>query len=171
MPALRVAVADSSAAAARLSSARIAQIPIPALVAGREWGDQPAGSERSVILGVAFPVPLWSAGRESVAEARGVAAEAAARAAEVRLALASQLASAQVRVAESTRRARFARDSLLAEATRIRAGTVRLYEAGRTGMLPVFDALRTERDVAREAVQELLAFQEARADLLALLGR
>ena len=37
--------------------------------------------------------------------------------------------------------------------------------------VPVLDALRAERDVARLAVSELLAFQDARADLDAALGR
>jgi hypothetical protein len=58
----------------------------------------------------------------------------------------------------------------MTEARRVRAGAVRLYEAGRTGVLPVFEALRAERDVARAMVRELLAFQEARADLAALRG-
>ena len=71
----------------------------------------------------------------------------------------------------SDRRARFARDSLLPEARRVRAGAVRLYEEGRTSVLPVLDALRAEREVARATVAELLAFQEARADLDAVLGR
>jgi hypothetical protein len=38
-------------------------------------------------------------------------------------------------------------------------------------VLPVLDALRAERDVARTTIAELLAFQEARADLNAVLGR
>jgi outer membrane protein TolC len=158
------------AAAERLRAARIARIPIPGLVAGREWGGG-ASSSQNLILGLALPVPLWSQGGESVEQARGAAVEQAALAAEVRLTVRAQLETARARVEESTRRARFARDSLLPEARRVRSGTVRLYEAGRTSVVPVLDALRAERDVARATVAELLAFQDARADLRAVLGR
>ena len=169
LPALRMALADSAAAAARLRSARWAQLPVPNLLAGGEWGGDPT-LPRSTILGFSVPVPLWSQGREAVAEARGAAAEEASRAAEARLTLASQLLAAETRLRESAGRAKFARDSLMTEARRVRAGAVRLYEGGRTGVLPVFEALRGERDVARAMVRELLAFQEARADLAALRG-
>ena len=169
LPALRLAIADSAAAAARLRSARWAQLPVPNLIAGSEWGGD-VNLPRSTILGFSVPVPLWNQGREAVAEARGAAAEEASRAAEARLTLSTQLLAAQTRVRESASRARFARDSLMTEARRVRAGAVRLYEAGRTGVLPVFEALRAERDVARSMVRELLAFQQARAELSALRG-
>ena len=178
LPSLRAALADSAAAAARLRSARLAQLPVPSLVAGMEWGtssDPLLGSttatRQTPILGLAVPLPLFNRGGEAVAEARGVAAEGAARAAEARLTAGAQVEAARIRVAETASRARFARDSLFTEATRIRAGAVRLYDSGRTGLLPVIDALRTEREVAQALVQELLAFQEARADLAALLGQ
>jgi outer membrane protein TolC len=106
-----------------------------------------------------------------VHQARGAAAEQAALAAEARLVARAQLEAALVRVEESGRRARFARDTLLPEARRVRAGAVRLYEEGQTSVVPVLDALRSERDVTRAAVVELLAFQEARADLDAVRGR
>jgi cobalt-zinc-cadmium efflux system outer membrane protein len=170
LPAVRGAVADSNAAAARLRAARIARIPIPGIVAGREWGGTVEGT-RNLILGLALPIPLWSQGGESVEQARGAAAEQSALTAETRLATRAQLAAARARAEESRQRARFARDSLLPEAQRVRSGAVRLYEAGRTSVVPVLDALRAERDVARSTVAELLAFQESRADLNAVLGR
>jgi cobalt-zinc-cadmium efflux system outer membrane protein len=177
MPALGAVVADSAAAAARSRAARHAQIPMPSLVFGAEWGATAALADASrdirttPIVGLSVPLPLWNQGREAAAEAQGAAREASARTAEARLALSAQLSAARIRTAESAARARYARDSLLTEAARIRAGAIRLYESGRTGVLPVFDALRTERDVAQLFVQELLAFQEARADLTALMGR
>jgi cobalt-zinc-cadmium efflux system outer membrane protein len=170
LPVVRGAVADSTAAAARLRAARIARIPIPGLVAGHEWGGS-SERTRNVILGLALPLPLWSQGGEAVEQARGAAVEQAALAAEARLAARAQLDAGRARADESRRRARFARDSLLPAARRVRAGAVRLYEAGRTSVVPVLDALRAERDVARATVAELLAFQEARADLSAVLGR
>ena len=170
VPALRAVVADPAGSAARLRAARLAQIPVPAVVVGREWGGDPT-LRRNAILGLSMPFPFWSQGREAVAEARGAAGESAARLAEARLSIAAQVEAAHVRVAETAARARFARDTLLPEARRIRAGAVRLYDAGRTGIFPVFDALRVERDISQTVVQELLAFQEARADLVARLGR
>lgn len=169
LPALRAAIADDRAASARLQSARLAQLPLPSIIAGREWGGDPE-PRRSVILGLSMPIPIWSQGREAVAEAKGAAAESAARLAEARLTLTAQLVSARIRVVETSARATFARDSLYTEARRIRVGAVRLYEAGRTGIVPMLDALRIEREIAQALVQELLAFQQARADLIALRG-
>lgn len=177
LPSVRGALADSAAAASRQRAARLAQIPIPSFVAGVEWGATGAlltGSRDArvtPIVGLSMPLPFWNQGREALAEARGSAQESAARAAEARLTAVATLRSARIRVAEAALRARFARDSLYPDATRIRSGSVRLYDAGRTGLLPVLDALRVERDVALTLVQELLGFQEARADLNALLGR
>lgn len=76
-----------------------------------------------------------------------------------------------VRVEHRWRRAHLARDSLLPSAARIRDGTVRQYAAGRATVLAVFDALRAEQDIILTVINDLLAFQEARADLDALLGR
>jgi len=170
LPAVIGAVADSAGAAARLRAARVARIPIPGLVTGREWGGSGDGA-RNLILGVALPLPLWSQGGEAVQQARGAAAEQAALAGETRLSARARLGAVLVRLQESRGRARFARDTLLPEARRVRGGAVRLYEEGQTSVVPVLDALRSERDVTRAAVVELLAFQEARADLDAVLGR
>jgi outer membrane protein, heavy metal efflux system len=169
LPSVVGPVADSAAAAARLRSARIAQWPIPGLLVGREWGgDHASGS--NLILGIAVPIQLFSRGGEAAHQARGAAAELAGFAAEARLTARAQVDAAHARIEESTRRAQFARDSLLPEARRVRAGAVRLYEEGRTSVLPVLDALRAERDVSRATVAELLAFHDARADLAAILG-
>ena len=169
IPSIRGAVADSSAAAERLRAARIARIPVPGLLVGNEWGGTTNG--HNLILGFAMPIPIWTQGNEAVAAARGAAAEQGALAAEARLTAHASVVSARLRVTETTRRAVFARDSLLPEARRVRDGAVRLYEEGRTSVLPVLDALRAERDVARLAVSEMLAFQNARAELDAVLGR
>lgn len=168
-PMLRAAIADSTAAAARLQSAQLARLPIPAIIVGHQWGGSTL-ARNNTVLGLALPVPLWNQGNGAVAEARGAAVEGAARLAETRLTVMAQIAAARIRVSETAARASYLTDSLLPEARRIRAGAVRLYDAGRTGILPVFDALRTERDVAQTVTQELLAFQQAQADLIARLG-
>jgi hypothetical protein len=71
---------------------------------------------------------------------------------------------------ETARRARAARDSLLPAAVVLRARALRAYQAGETGILPVLDALRSEREVTLSALQDELAFQEALADWHALTG-
>jgi len=90
---------------------------------------------------------------------------------ETRLESARALREARVRLVESSGRARFARDSLLPQAALLRGRAVRAYQAGETGILPVLDALRSEREVVLGAVQDQLAYQEALADWYALLGR
>ena len=170
LPFVRAAIADSAAAAAMLRGATLAQVPIPSLVAGREWGGNPE-APGNVILGLAMPLPLWNQGREVVAEARAVARQEAALTAEARLETMVRLAEATIRLEATRTRAIRARDSLFPAARQLRAGTLRLFDAGRIGIFPVFDALRGERDVAQSMVQELLAYQQARADLGILLGR
>lgn len=171
LPFVRAATSDSAAAAARLRAARLAQVPMPALMAGRESGGTPDSVQADVNLGLVFPLPLWNQGREVVAEAKASSARASAMTAEARLEIRARLENARVRLRESAARARLARDSLLPAARELRAGTIRVYEAGRTGILPVFEALRAERDIALTMVQELQIFQEARAELIATLGR
>ena len=60
---------------------------------------------------------------------------------------------------------------MLPAAAVLRARAIRAYQAGETGIIPVLDALRSEREVALAAIQDELAYQEALADWYALLGR
>jgi len=71
---------------------------------------------------------------------------------------------------EATGRARVARDSLLPVATRLRERATIAYRAGETGVIPLLEALRAERDVTAEAVDDLLGFQEAWAQWKRTLG-
>jgi hypothetical protein len=59
----------------------------------------------------------------------------------------------------------------LPAAASVRARAVRAYQAGETGILPVLDALRGEREVTLGAIQDELAFQAALAEWGALIGR
>ena len=102
--------------------------------------------------------------------ARERARSAAALAGELRLDTDRRLREGVARLVSARERAVYSRDSLLPEAMRLRAGVVRLYRAGQTGVLPVFEALRAERDVQLGQVKDLLTFQEALADWLAFLG-
>lgn len=170
LPVVRAAVADSAATAALARSAAASRIPLPTIQGGAEWGD-PTQPGTLGVLGLALPLPLWQSGGGPVAEARARARRAAALAGETRLEAARALSELRARLTETGQRARFARDSMLPGAAVLRARAVHAYQAGETGILPVLDALRSEREVGLAAIQDELAFQEALADWSALLGR
>jgi outer membrane protein TolC len=90
---------------------------------------------------------------------------------EARLDAERQVRLARIHLEETAARARFARDTILPGAGVLRERAVRAYGAGETGILPVLDALRGERDASLAALQDQLAFQEALADWFALTGR
>lgn len=169
---VRIAVADSAAAAAASRSARVAQLPLPSLQGGAEWSDptEPTTGATSV-LGFSIPIPLWQHGAGAAAAARERARGAAATAREARVAGAAALRETGIRVAETARQARFARDSLVPAARQLRSRALRAYQAGETTILPVLDAVRNERDATLGLLQALLSWQVAVADRDALLGR
>jgi cobalt-zinc-cadmium efflux system outer membrane protein len=169
VPALRTAVADSAAAAAQLRSAQRARLPFPSLQTGAEWGDASQPGALAVI-GLAIPFPLWQRGGGSVTEARARAERLSALTREARLDVVRQVRQAHIHLEETAQRARAARDSLLPAAAVIRSRALRAYQTGETGILPVLDALRSEREVSLSALQDQLAFQEALADWYALTG-
>ena len=169
VPALRGAEADSAAAQAQLRSAQRARTPFPSLQTGAEWGDRSQPGALAVI-GFAIPFPLWQRGGGTVAEARARAERLSALTREARLDVVRQVRQAHIHLEETARRARAARDTLLPAAATIRARALRAYQAGETGILPVLDALRSERDITLSALQDELAFQEALADWYALTG-
>jgi outer membrane protein, heavy metal efflux system len=169
LPVVRAAVADSGSAAALARSASIAAIPLPTLQSGAEWEDPTVPNAGALaVFGLSLPLPLWQHGAGATAEARARASEAAARLREVRLTAAQQIQATRIHLLESGLRARFARDTLLPVARALRERAVRAYQAGETGILPVLDALRSERDATLAGVQDLLAFQTALADWKAL---
>jgi cobalt-zinc-cadmium efflux system outer membrane protein len=171
IPSVRAAVADSAAASALARSTAIAAVPLPTLQSGAEWDDptEPNGGALAV-FGLALPLPLWHHGAGATAEARARSNEAAAQVREARLGAAQRIAAARIRLEESGLRARFARDTLLPLARALSGRAIRAYQAGETGILPVLDALRSERDAALAGVQDLLSYQTALADWEALLG-
>jgi len=171
VPAVRAAIADSGAAAALARSTSVANIPLPTLQAGAEWQDPTEPNAGALaVVGLAIPLPLWQHGAGAAAEARARAAAAAAAVREARLDAARRVAAALIRLEESGLRARFARDTLLPAARALRSRALRAYQAGETGVLPVLDALRSERDAALAGTQDMLAYQTALADWEALLG-
>ena len=170
LPAVRAAVADSAAAAARARSAALARIPLPTLQSGAEWGDD-AQPGALAVIGLTVPFPLWNQGAGAADEAKARAEQTAALTREARLEAVRQATQARIHLEETAARARVDRDSLTPAAAALRARAVRAYQAGETGILPVLDALRTERDVLLTTLQDQLAYQEALADWYALAGR
>lgn len=172
LPALRAALADSAASAARARAASISQLPLPDLQGGVEWNDPTNPSQHGTeLLGFAIPLPIWNHGGGAAAEARAQSRRDAAAAGEARLEAERALEERAVRLQGSAARARFDRDSLYPAARQLRERAIAAYRAGATGVLPVFDAMRGERDAALTLVRDLVAYQDALADWNALLGR
>ena len=169
LPIVRSAAADSAAAAAQASSAASARVPLPTLQGGAEWNDESQPGTLGVI-GIAVPFPLWNLGGGTAAEASARAARAAALAGEARLDAVRQIRQARIHLEETAARARFDRDSIVPGAAVLRGRALRAYQAGETGIFPVLDALRGERDASLAALQDQLTFQEALADWYALAG-
>jgi cobalt-zinc-cadmium efflux system outer membrane protein len=172
LPMVAAARADSIMARSLYQTAQWSRIPFPSLQAGVEWNDPSDPSVGStILLGLSLPLPLWNSGGGPAAAARARADQAAAQLREVRADAERLLAQATARVQETALRALVARDSVLPVATRQRELALVTYQAGETGIVPALDALRAEREVVRDLVTDLVAYQVARADLLALIGR
>lgn len=172
VPALRAALADSAASAARSRAQAIARLPLPELQGGVEWNDPTNPAQGSTeLLGFAIPLPLWNHGGGAAAEAKARARLDAAAAGEARLEAIRTRDERTVRLQEAAGRARFDRDSLYPAARRLRQRAITAYRAGATSVLPVFDAMRGERDAALTLVRDLVAYQDALAEWNAFLGR
>lgn len=171
VPTVQRAVAEAMAAEALFGVAKRARVPMPSLVAGVEWdtpGDPEAGA--TAVLGLSLPIPLWQSGGAPAAAAGARAREAAAALTETRAQVVRLLTQTAVHVAESGRRALMARDSIVPLAARQRELALLAYQAGETGLVPVLAALRAEREVVRDEVADLVAYQAARAAWLELIG-
>ena len=171
IPAVRLATADSAASASLYHSARIAQIPIPEIEAGADWRDPTnPGAGTLGVIGITIPIPLWNHGGGAAAQARGRALADAARATEARLETERKMREFRIRLLETARRARAVRDTLLPAAQRLLSQAVEAYRLGESDLPQVLDAIRSERQVAQDAVDNFIAFQEALAAWTTLTG-
>jgi len=170
IPMVLVAKADSSQSASSLHSLRQSRIPVPSLEVGVEWNDSTAPGQAFAVLGVIIPVPLWNQSGAQVAEAQARADASAARVIETRLAARQRLEEARVRLAGTAAQAMIARDSLVPAAARLRGRALSAYRAGETGLVPVLEAVRRERDIQLAEVDALRSFQDAVAALHEVLG-
>jgi len=170
LPRLAAVVADSAAATERAHRAARAQVPLPSVLLGADW-DDPGNQDRFLaVLGISLPLPIWHHGSGTSEVAKSEALQAGASLTEARLETARLLTETDTRLRESRGRAVAARDSLLPVARRIRSRATVAYRLGETGLVPLLEALRAERDVTAEAVDDLLAYQEARAGWQQALG-
>jgi cobalt-zinc-cadmium efflux system outer membrane protein len=117
-----------------------------------------------------MPIPLFNRGGAALSAERARASAASAALTEERLAARRDLAAAEVALRESRSRARLAVDSLLPGAAKLRTRAARAYALGETGVLPLLDALRAEREIVSSAVADLQEFQDATATWLSLTG-
>lgn len=170
VPSVRTRLADSASAGLRRRSAVLGRFPLPALEVGVDWDDPTLPGKKLWLVGVSVPIPLWNLAGAQVASAQADQDEATALLAEARAELRGRQAETRVRIEEARVRARIDRDSLLPTARRIRERTARGYQLGETGVIPLLDALRVEREIAISMVNDLMAFQEARATWSSLLG-
>jgi cobalt-zinc-cadmium efflux system outer membrane protein len=168
---VRVAESDSASAALRARAAGRGRIPLPSVEAGAEWSDPGAPGRTLAVIGLALPFPLWQTGGAEQAVATGRAAEAAARLREARGEFLAQQGAAAARVAETAARALALRDTLVPAAADLRRRATLAYAAGETGVLPVLDALRSERELNGNLLDGLLAWQLAVAEWNRLHGR
>jgi cobalt-zinc-cadmium efflux system outer membrane protein len=172
LPQLRSARADSAAAAAELRSARAGRIPLPSIQVGAQW-DDPTDPRRPPLLlaGISLPLPLWNQGGAATARAEARLRKATAAALEIRLETHRQVAAALVELEEARNRALIARDSLLPGAGRLREKAVQAYAVGETGVVPLLEALRAEREIAIQSVEDLVVYQDALATWMSFAGK
>lgn len=170
IPTVRAAIADSVAAAGRSASAAWARLPLPDLEVGRQWDDPDFPGKDLWIVGASLPIPLFNRGGASASAARAQLREAAVTLAEARRTARARIGTATVRLEGSRARARLAVDSLLPAASQLRTRAARAYALGQTGILPLLDGLRAEREIAAGAVNDLLAYQDALSTWLSLTG-
>ncbi|MEO8031922.1 MAG: TolC family protein [Gemmatimonadota bacterium] len=169
LPVIIAALQDSVAAERTAASAARARIPFPSIEAGTEWSD-PSEAHATAVIGIAVPVPLWNRGGAQVAQARARAGQAAARTAEARRTARQQLEAARIRLRSAAARAEFARDSLVPDGRSLRDRALAAYRAGETGVVPVLEAIRRERELELSAIDAMLAYQGAVASLHELIG-
>ena len=160
-PVLAAALADSAAAALRVSVASRARVPLPALEAGADWDDPGGNRGALLVLGASLPLPLWQHGGAELAVARAEAARAAATSREVRSAIRASRSATRTRVDEAALRAVALRDTLVPAARALRASATRAWTAGETGILPVLDAFRSERALELGLIEALVAWRDA----------
>jgi cobalt-zinc-cadmium efflux system outer membrane protein len=168
---LRLAEQDSAAAERHARAVSRARIPLPTVEAGAEWSDPGAPGQALAVVGISLPLPLWQSGGAGAIIATGEASEANARLREVRGTFAAEREAAAARVAGTAARALALRDTLVPAASDLRRRATQAYASGATGVLPMLDALRSERELIGEMLRAELNWQLAVGEWNRLHGR
>ncbi len=168
LPAVGAARAERALARAALRLASAGRWPVPSLELGIQWGDPTAPGRQLWLVGVSLPLPVFDRGGAAVAGARARLQRSVALLDEARLDARMRVATAAARLEEATRRARLASEVLLPQAGLVRERAARAYALGETGIVPLLEALRAEREAIAGAVGDLLGFQEARVSWAAI---
>jgi cobalt-zinc-cadmium efflux system outer membrane protein len=168
---VRLAERDSVAAELHARAISRGRIPMPSVEAGADWSDPGAPGQALAVVGISLPLPLWQSGGAGAVIASGEASEANARLREVRGTFAAEREAAAARVTETAARALALRDTLVPAASDLRRRATQAYASGATGVLPVLDALRSERELIGEMLRGLLNWQLAIGEWNRLHGR
>jgi cobalt-zinc-cadmium efflux system outer membrane protein len=164
-PRVAQAQAERDAAGARAERERADRWPTPDLSLTVLQRDTSAGF--GLRAGLAFDVPLWSRNAGAIAVQTAQAAQAEARGAAARQALAADLCAAQVRWSAARRRAAFFQTEQLPAAQQVFAQATAAYTLGRAPFVAVLQAqaelARTQaegHDAAGEAWDALASLEE-----------
>jgi cobalt-zinc-cadmium efflux system outer membrane protein len=168
---VRLAERDSAAAELHARAVSRGRIPMPSVEAGADWSDPGAPGQALAVVGISLPLPLWQSGGAGAVIATGEAREANARLREVRGTFAAEREAALARVVETAARALALRDTLVPAAGDLRRRATQAYASGATGVLPVLDALRSERELVGEMLRAQLNWQLAVGEWYRLHGR
>ncbi len=153
----------------RLRLLKAERLPAPVLSLGADL-DAPGEFEIGPRAGLSLAVPLFSRNQGAIAGSlarigqQQLRRDALRRTTEAKVVAALARAEAQRAQAEGFRR------TLVPTATQIEGLAEESYRLGRTPLVAVLDAQRSLRDVKSDALQSLLAFQAAIADLEDVLG-
>lgn len=167
-PALRLALAESDAAQARVEVARRERYPVPSVSLGRTWTSGPFGAAN--MIGVASEIPILDNRR--ALEDRANAEAAAARERQRATASALRAELDKQRSALAARRealARFEREAGAARGEFLEMAES-AYRLGRGSLFELLDARRTQLETTLARAQLIADLIEAKAELRALSG-
>jgi len=160
--------AEISAREASAKLIRAEAIPDPVLRVGIKRNQRT--DDHGLIVGISLPLPIFdrNQGARSAARAAENAAEENRRAAELRIE--SALSSAYFSLAVAHAESSALRERALPAAREAYEATLSAFSAGQLPYLDVLDASRSLLEMERRQVEALVTYQNAKAELTALLG-
>jgi cobalt-zinc-cadmium efflux system outer membrane protein len=162
---LRIAAAELQVQSQRatLAQERAARIAAPGVMAGVEWHD-PSQKGLLPTFGLSIPLPLFDRNRGPIATAQAGLLRAQTELETAQREGAAALAAAERDLHAARLRTERGR-SLLEQARRVVALTIRGYREGAFPITTVIEAQRTARDTLRQQILDLAALRTATAAL------